>query len=521
VIVCSYNGARTLAECCAGLRALDYPNYEVIVVDDGSTDTTASIARQYGYRVISTENRGLSSARNTGLAAASGEIVAYLDDDAYPDPHWLTYLAIAFQTTAHAGLGGPNIAPPGDGVIADCVANAPGGPVHVLVGDQEAEHIPGCNMAFRKAQLQAIGGFDPQFRVAGDDVDVCWRIQQQGWTIGFCPAAMVWHHRRNSVRAFWKQQRGYGRAEALLERKWPEKYNAAGQITWAGRIYGKGLWHDLVTRQRIYHGTWGSRLFQSIYEPAPSKLWALPRMPEWYLVTMALGLLSILGVTWQPLFLALPMFVLAGGMLLLQAGAGAAHASFSTPPQSRSDQCKLWALTALLYLLQPLARLWGRLSYGLTPWRRWESWRPALPRPRISTWWSGHWQATDERLKLIEATIRQAGVVRRGGDFDRWDLEVRTGLLGAARVIMTVQDHDAGVQLIRLRSWPKYPVQALLLALVLGGLAMWAGIDQQWAIAGVLGGGALLLALRIGQECAAATCAVDQALENTETKGAS
>src|SRR5437773_6641894 len=241
VVVCSYNGSRTIRDCLEGLQKLEYPSFEVIVVDDGSTDATAAIARESGFRLISTEQRGLSNARNTGMEAATGEIVAYIDDDAYPDPHWLTYLAATFLSTPHAGVGGPNIPPPGGGPIADCVANAPGGPVHVLLSDDEAEHIPGCNMAFRKACLKGIGGFDPQYRVAGDDVDVCWRLRERGWTLGFSPAAMVWHHRRNSIRAYWKQQIGYGKAEALLEQKWPEKYNGPGHVRWAGRIYGSGL----------------------------------------------------------------------------------------------------------------------------------------------------------------------------------------------------------------------------------------------------------------------------------------
>ncbi len=211
VVVCSYNGARTIRQCFEGLRDLKYPNYEVIVVNDGSKDRTDAISNEYGFRLINTENRGLSSARNTGADAATGEIVAYIDDDAYPDPHWLTYLAATFLSTDHVALGGPNIPPPGDGLIADCVANAPGGPIHVLLSDREAEHIPGCNMAFRKWALQAIGGFDPQFRTAGDDVDVCWRLLEKGWTIGFNAAAMVWHHRRDSVITYWKQQVGYGR----------------------------------------------------------------------------------------------------------------------------------------------------------------------------------------------------------------------------------------------------------------------------------------------------------------------
>jgi hypothetical protein len=138
--------------------------------------------------------------------------------------------------------------------------------------------------------------------VAGDDVDVCWRLQQQGWRLGFDPAAMVWHHRRNSVRAYWKQQQGYGKAEALLERKGPQKYNSAGHLTWAGRLYGKGLTRTLSSRrERIYHGVWGTGLFQSIYQPAAPMLGSLLLMPEWHLATVVLAVLSALGAVWPPI----------------------------------------------------------------------------------------------------------------------------------------------------------------------------------------------------------------------------
>src|SRR3989449_1428943 len=327
VVVCTYNGGRTIRDCLEGLGRLEYPDYEVIVVDDGSTDRTAAIAREYDCRLIRTENRGLANARNTGLKAATGEIVAYLDDDAYPDPQWLTYLAATFMSTSHAGAGGPTIAPAADGPIAECVAQSPGGPAHVLVTDHEAEHIPGCNMAFRKACLEAIGGFDPQFRTAGDDVDVCWRLRESGWSLGFSPAAMVWHHRRNSVRTYWKQQIGYGRAEAMLERKWPEKYNGPGHVRWAGRMYGPGLARALGWRQpRIYHGVWGSAPFQSLYQPAPSLLGFLPQMPEWHLLTAALAGVAALSAVFEPLKPAVPMLIFALLPPVAQAWLSAARA---------------------------------------------------------------------------------------------------------------------------------------------------------------------------------------------------
>jgi hypothetical protein len=170
--VCTYNGSRTLRTCLEGLQRLEYPNYEVIVIDDGSTDDSAAIAQQYPVRVIRQRNEGLSSARNTGMDAAGGEIIAYLDDDAWPDPHWLHYLAWTYLHNDYAAVGGPNIPPPEDGAIAECVANSPGGPAHVMISHREAEHIPGCNCSFLTKELRAIGGFDAQFRTAGDDVDV-------------------------------------------------------------------------------------------------------------------------------------------------------------------------------------------------------------------------------------------------------------------------------------------------------------------------------------------------------------
>ena len=109
VVVCTYNGSRTIRECMEGVRRLRYADFEVIVVNDGSTDRTAEIVEEYGVRLISTENRGLSSARNTGWREATGEIVAYIDDDAYPDPDWLTHLAATFLRTSDVGVGGPNV----------------------------------------------------------------------------------------------------------------------------------------------------------------------------------------------------------------------------------------------------------------------------------------------------------------------------------------------------------------------------------------------------------------------------
>ena len=492
VVVCTYNGSRTLQQCLEGLERLDYPNYEVIVVDDGSTDRAADIARRFPVVVIQTRNQGLALARNVGLKAATGEIVAYIDDDAFPDRHWLKYLAATFLSTTHCAVGGPNIVPGDDGPIAQCVARAPGGPVHVLLSDREAEHIPGCNMAFRKECLESIGGFDGQFRVAGDDVDVCWRLQARGWTLGFSPAAVVWHHRRNSVRAYWKQQRGYGRAEAMLERKWPEKYNGPGHVRWAGRIYGEGLTARLSWRRsRVYHGIWGAAPYQSLYEPASGLLGSVPQMPEWHLITAILAGITTLSAVWSPLRFALPLLAVGVLVPLAQAVVSASRASF--PGTTRATRLRRRLLTGMLHLLQPIARLRGRLKEGLTPWRCRGSLRPAPLWPVTTTLWSEQWSAPGARLQQVEGALRGAGAcVLEGGPHDRWDLEVRGGFLGAARLLMAVEEFGGGRQLVRLRSWPTIPARGPVLTLALAALAAAALHDHAWAAGALIGFAATL-----------------------------
>src|SRR5215468_8663590 len=352
VVVCSFNGSRTIGGCLEAIGNIRYPAFEVIVVDDGSTDDTAAIAAQYDATLIRTPNHGLGHARNVGWQAASGEIIAYIDDDAYPDPDWLTYIVETLRNGNYGGVGGPNILPPHDGSIAACVANSPGGPRHVLLTDTEAEHIPGCNMALVRTALEAIGGFDERFRVAGDDVDICWRLQERGWKLGFSPAAQVWHHRRNSVRAYLRQQKGYGEAEALLEKKWPQKYNSLGHLSWLGRVYGAGLPRVLGTVTRVYFGQWGSAPFQRLYERS-GRIQSLFLMPEWYLANLALVVIGAFGISWRPLPFFLPLLAISAGVPIANACASAARSRFA----GAGFQLRLRALTALLHVLQPAARL--------------------------------------------------------------------------------------------------------------------------------------------------------------------
>ena len=113
VVVAAYNAAATLGECLSSLRNLNYPDYETIVVDDGSTDSTSEIAGHdgNGIRTIRLEHNGLAAARNAGIDAASGEIVAFIDADARADRDWLYHLIETIKRRDAAAASGPNFAP--------------------------------------------------------------------------------------------------------------------------------------------------------------------------------------------------------------------------------------------------------------------------------------------------------------------------------------------------------------------------------------------------------------------------
>jgi len=362
VIVCSYNGGRTLAACLDSLGKLNYPDYEVILVDDGSTDDTAHIAAQYPWvRYVHQSNHGLSHARNTGASVAKGDVFAYTDSDCMADTDWLYYLISTLVSGDYAGVGGPNVTPPAQNWIQACVAASPGGPSHVLLTDTIAEHIPGCNMAFYRWAFEGVGGFDPEYHKAGDDVDFCWRIQQAGWVIAFSPTAIVWHYRRFTLRAFLRQQDGYGEAESLLRFKHLIFFGPTGTAKWRGQIYGTPRFSWFLNRPAIYHGIFGEGFFQSIYPNPQSEVAAYLGSIEWFALTIFLFGLGI----FLPALRIVPYLMLGGTLCV----ALSYMVRASIEPKFDTVHARL--LVMFLAFIQPLVRGWSRyftwLHFKRTP----------------------------------------------------------------------------------------------------------------------------------------------------------
>jgi hypothetical protein len=324
---------------------------------------------------------------------------------------------------------------------------------------------------------------------------------------------VVWHHRRGSICRFWRQQRGYGRAETLLERKWPEKYNWSGHPTWGGRLYGRGAGGRL-RRSRIYHGPWGTGTFQPELDEPAGTLTHLAAMPEWYLVIAGLFALGMLGVAWAPLLAALVPAALAAAVTVAYSIGGARRATFAHGDRRKA---RLRATTFLLFLLQPAARLAGRLRHGLAPWRRPRRRTLAVPAPRHRTLWSETWRAPDDRVRGVERDLHAAGQrVRRGGPTDRWDLQIVGGALGSARLRTAVEEHGRGRQLLRCRVWPRVPAGLPPLAAAIGAVGIAALQGHAWLVGGLLVTVAVALPVAAVCECAMATSAVLRALAAAE-----
>jgi hypothetical protein len=166
-------------------------------------------------------------------------------------------------------------------------------------------------------------------------------------------------------------------------------------------------------------------------------------------------------------------------------------------------------------LLQPLARLIGRIRSGLTVWRHRGRSGIVWPWRRKSSIWSEEWHSNHEWLAAVEEDlVREGTVVRRGGDFDPWDLEVRGGLFGSARMLMGIEEHGAGKQLLRFRTWPKFSLPVILVDYIFTLLAFGAAMEHAWVAWSVLTLFVGLFSFRLFQESAAAESAILYTLED-------
>jgi mycofactocin system glycosyltransferase len=224
VIIPVRNRPREIATCLQSLGRLEYPQdkIEIIVIDDASDDNTPNVVSTFPVQLIPLkERRQASFCRNLAAKMAQGEILAFLDSDCVADPLWLKELIPAFSDPSNGAVGG----------TVDSYYTKKGLDCYEKVksslnmgswfkSSHEANnffYLPSCNLLVRRALFLQLKGFKEDMHV-GEDVDFCWRLQDQGHRIEYRPAGTVYHRHRNTIKQFCARRFDYGTSEPLLQK---------------------------------------------------------------------------------------------------------------------------------------------------------------------------------------------------------------------------------------------------------------------------------------------------------------
>ena len=279
VVICTHNRVSDLREVVDDLLEQTYDDYEILVVDNASTDETAEYVQEKmkvapRIRYSRECQQGLSHARNRGIREAKGDIVAYVDDDCRVPPGWISALVSAYRETQADAVGGPakpkwENSPSKLTLMLFRLGLIPGTYNRGTVR-HETDWIVGCNMSFQRTVFDQIDGFRTDVgrmghrQLSGEEVDLCTRMVQARLGIIYDPAAWVWHkigRERQSLSfvlrgAFWN-----GVSNALIGRS--VNREAAWRVhplsvlvnvfSAAGRLYARicwGRWRPHSLRRR-------------------------------------------------------------------------------------------------------------------------------------------------------------------------------------------------------------------------------------------------------------------------------
>jgi glycosyltransferase involved in cell wall biosynthesis len=223
IIVPVKNGEKTLKKCIDSILNLNYPNYELIIVNDGSTDNTQKILEEYKdkIKIINTQGVGPSKARNLAVKQAKGELVAFTDSDCIVDKEWLNELVKCFEIEENlAGVGGEQLSPQDESNFGKIVNNF----MHSIgiieyVKDRKevvfTQHNPTCNSVYKKEVFEKLGGFKEGLW-PGEDVEFDYRVTKAGYKLLCNPKAIVYHYRPQNIKKFIKMMYNYGKVQGIL-----------------------------------------------------------------------------------------------------------------------------------------------------------------------------------------------------------------------------------------------------------------------------------------------------------------
>jgi len=225
VVIPTKNVETLLDRCLNSITKIDFPKdeLEIIIVDGHSSDDTLEIARSYGCKILFEHIGTRAGACNVGVINAKGEFILFTDADCVVSKDWIKNLLMQFNKEDIASVGGPNITPEDDtdfakyvGYVLSLLSKA--GSRYGLDADyvMETFHNPGCNVAYRKKEIEEVGGFNEKL-ITCEDEELDFRIRKKGNRIIYTPHAKVYHYRRLTWKRFFKQAYSYatGRAQAI------------------------------------------------------------------------------------------------------------------------------------------------------------------------------------------------------------------------------------------------------------------------------------------------------------------
>ncbi|HKV51100.1 MAG TPA: glycosyltransferase [Gemmatimonadaceae bacterium] len=289
VIVCTRNRSDALARLLDRLEQLVVPagvRWELIVVDNGSTDGTAALLaswpRTLPMRVLNEVTPGLSRARNAGLAAASGGLLLFTDDDCLPDPQWLAAIRDEFARAPSLGVLGGRVElfDQRDQPTTTRTSRERG----QITGAFNLDSIIGCNLALRPSALAAAGPFDIALgggtgAGAGEDVDFVYRALRAGLRIEYSPDALVYHNHGRRTDA---QVRALTRAYTVARGAIFCKYLLQRDRGILPRIHQDVRWHSRALMQDLRAARFPSRAVRHYYQLAiGAAYWIRHRLTEW------------------------------------------------------------------------------------------------------------------------------------------------------------------------------------------------------------------------------------------------
>ena len=224
VIVPVMNMVHTIKDLLDSLMNLEYDNekLEIIIVDGNSRDGTLEIMKEYPFRVIQQEGKGLNAARNTGIKYSKGDIIAYTDGDCVVPPGWAKAIANNFKDEWVSFVGGTlegyNTSHPLSTYMDETFFQVtPGYKLRIETNTLRMLQLPaGANMAFRRSALARIKFFDENIYYGFDDLQPVEELSFKGFKIILDPEVMVWHQHRSTLPSLLKQHFNYGRGGTLL-----------------------------------------------------------------------------------------------------------------------------------------------------------------------------------------------------------------------------------------------------------------------------------------------------------------